>query len=248
MTAMKPRHVAALAMFAAMRLSEQDVGAQRVKALGFLRTGERAMLALGLLALAITSGCFAAAVPVASGILRAAASGISSSARAAKNNNQVAQDTESCDMGDRALPRLIELRTDNLGTTMYRPLNLGGPVVDPRAQQAVGHIGDLGEWRAVGDLAGMHFQPPLQSQLAPSSVIFLAYAPTQVHDPVEQSQLDALNHDFGPASGIFDWDNRVFVYSAIHQLPCKSSRMPAPTQALARPAQPASPAQPEAPH
>src|SRR5690349_9043708 len=81
---------------------------------------------------------------------------------------------------------------------------VGGPVVDPRAQQAVGHIGDLDEWRAVGDLAGMHFQPPLQSQLAPSSVIFLAYAPTQVHDPVEQSQLDALNHDFGPASEIFD--------------------------------------------
>src|SRR2546423_524418 len=127
MTAMKTRHAAALALFAAMRLSEQDVGAQRVKALGFLRTGERAMLALGLLALAITSGCFAAAVPVASGILRAAASGISSSARAAKNN-QVAQDTESCDMGERALPRLIELRTDNLGMTMYRPLKLGGPV------------------------------------------------------------------------------------------------------------------------
>lgn len=228
-------------------MSEEDGGAQRAKALGFLRAVKRAMLALGLLTLAMTSGCFAAAVPVASGILRAAASGISSSARAAKNN-QVAQNTEFCNMGERPLPRLIELRTDKLGTTMYRPLNLGGPMIDLQVQQAAGQIGDLGAWRAMRDLSGMHFQPPLQSQLAPSSVIFLAYAPTQVHDPAEQSQLDALNHDFGPASGIFDWDNRVFVYSAVHQLPCESSRVPAPTKALGEPARPDSPEQPEAPH
>ena len=44
----------------------------------------------------------------------------------------------------------------------------------------------------------MNFQPPLQSQLAPSPVIFLAFAPVQVRDPTEQSQFDALNHDFGP--------------------------------------------------
>ena len=141
-------------------------------------------------------------------------------------------------MGERPLPRLIELRTDKLGTTMYRPLNLGGPMIDPQVQQAVGQIGDLGAWRAMGDLAGMHFQPPLQSQLAPSSVIFLAYAPIQVHDPTEQSQLDALNHDFGPTSGIFDWDNRVFLYSAVHQLPCESSRVPAPTKTSGGPARP----------
>ena len=105
----------------------------------------------------------------------------------------------------------------------------------------------MGAWRDMGDLAGMHFQPPLQSQLAPSSVIFLAYAPMQVHDPAEQSQLDALNHDFGPASGIFGWDNRIFLYSAVHQLPCGSSRVRAPTQSLGEPARPASSEQPEAP-
>jgi len=201
------------------------------------------MLALALLMLAMTSGCFAAAVPVASGLLRAAASGISSSARAAKNN-QVGQHTELCDMGERPLPRLIELRTDKLGTTMYRPLNLGG-MTDP--QRAVGQIGGLAAWRDMGDLAGMNFQPSLQSQLAPSSVIFLAYAPAQAHDSAEQSQLDALNHDFGPTSGIFDWDNRLFLYSAVHQLPCESSPVPAPTQALGDAARPESPEQPEAP-
>jgi hypothetical protein len=210
----------------------------------FLRSVKGAMLALALLMLAMTSGCFAAAVPVASGILRAAASGISSSARAAKNK-QVGQHTELCDMGERPLPRLIELRTDKLGTTMYRPLNLGGSMTDP--QRAVGQIGGLGAWRDLGDLAGMNFQPSLQSQLAPSSVIFLAYAPAQAHDSAEQSQLDALNHDFGPTSGIFDWDNRLFLYSAVHQLPCESSRVPAPTQGLGDAARPESPEQPEAP-
>jgi hypothetical protein len=109
---------------------------------------------------------------------------------------------------------------------MYRPLDLGGPMTDPQVQQGVGKISDLGAWRPMGDLSGMHFQPSLQNQLEPSSVIFLAYAPIQVHAPAEQSQLDALNHDFGPTSGIFDWDNRVFLYSAVHQLPVNLHRYP----------------------
>jgi hypothetical protein len=228
-------------------MSEEDGGAQRARGFSFLRAVKKARLAVGLLALATTSGCFMAAVPAASAVLRATASGISSSRRAAKKS-QVAQDTEPCDMGERPLPRLIELRTDELGTTMYRPLNLGGSTIDPQVQQTVGQSGGLGAWRAMGDFAGMHFQPPLRSQLAPSSVIFLAYAPTQVHDPAEQSQLDALNHDFGPVSGIFDWDNRVFLYSAVHQLPCESSRESAPTRASGGVALPESPEEPEAPH
>jgi len=44
------------------------------------------MLALGMLALAMTSGCFMAAVPIILDVARAAGSGISSSAHAAKNN------------------------------------------------------------------------------------------------------------------------------------------------------------------
>ena len=213
----------------------------------FLRAVKKAMLAVGVFTLAMMYGCLPMAAPLALNVARAAVSGISSSARAGKNN-QVAQDTKPCAMGERPLPRLIELRTDKLGTTMYRPLDLGGPMTDPQVQQAVGKISDLGAWRPMADLAGMHFQPPLQNQLAPSSVIFLAYAPIQVHDPAEQSQLDALNHGFGPTSGIFDWDNRVFLYSAVHQLPCESSPVPAATQSLKAAAQPESPEQPEAPH
>ncbi|HVB82243.1 MAG TPA: hypothetical protein VNE82_20105 [Candidatus Binataceae bacterium] len=205
------------------------------------------MFALGLLALSMTSGCFMAAMSLAPMVLRAVGSGISSSARAAKKD-QLAQDPEVCNMGERPLPRLIEIRTDKLGTTMYRPLNLAGAATDPQAQrQTVGQIDGLGAWRDMGDLARMHFQPPLQSHLTPGSVIFLAYAPTQAHDAAERSQLDALNQDFGPISGIFDWDNRAFLYSAVRQLPCESSRL-GPTQGLGGPARPDSPEQPEVPH
>jgi hypothetical protein len=212
-----------------------------------LRVANKAMLGLGLFALALTSlGCFAAAVPLASGIIRAASSRSAASARAAKNN-QAAQKTELCDMGGRPLPQLIELRTDERGTTMYRPLNLGGPAIEPQLpQRTVGQAGGQSAWREMGDLAGMHFQPSLQSQLAPSSVIFLAYAPVQVRGPAEKSELDALNHDFAPTAGLFDWDDRVFLYSAVHQLPCGSS--PAPAPKLTEPSGPVSPEQPEAPH
>lgn len=227
-------------------MSEEDDGPQRIKARGFLAAVKRSMLAVGMLALAMTSGCFLAAVPIVLDVARVAGSGISS-AHAAKNN-QVAQDPELCDMGKRPLPQLIELKTDKLGTTMYRPLTLGGPMIDPQMQQIVGQNGGPGAWRAMGDFAGVDFQPPLQSQLASNSVIFLAYAPTQVHDPAEQSQFDALNHDFGPALGTFDLDNRTFLYSAVHRLPCESSQLPAPTQASREPARPGSPEQPQAPH
>jgi hypothetical protein len=213
---------------------------------GIFRVVKRAMLALGMLALAMTSGCLAMAAPMAISVARAAVSGIASTAHAARKN-QVAEDTEPCYMGERPLPELIELKTDKQGTTMYRTLNLGGPMVDPQVQQGVGQIGGLGAWRAMGDLSGMHFQPPLESQLVPSSVIFLAYAPAQVHDPAEQSQVDALNHDFGPTFGTFDWNTRVFLYSTVHQLPCAASRVSAPTQASRIPMRPESPERPAQP-
>ncbi len=206
---------------------------------------ERALLAFGLLALAMTSGCFEMAVPPALNLARAAISGISSSVHAAKNN-RVAQDTELCDVGERPLPGLIELKTDQLGKTMYRTLKPGGPTLDQQAPQAAGRIGALGQWRAMGDLSAMHFEPPLQSQLIPSSIIFLAYAPAQVHGPAEQSQSDALSHEFAPI-GTFDSDNRLYFYSVVHQLPCESPRSPEPAQASGGSPRPESPEEPEQP-
>jgi hypothetical protein len=214
---------------------------------GFFWAIKTAVLTSGMLALTMTSGCFAMAAPMVLDVARAAVSGISPSGHTTKNNDQIEQNTELCDMGGRDLPRLIELRTDNLGTTTYRTLNPGGPVTQSQLQQGGGNRGGSDEWRAMGDLAGMHFQPPIQkSQLAPGSVIFLAYAQSQVHDPVEQRQFDALSHDFGPVLGTLDWDNRVFLYSALHRLPCESPPAAAPLQASRKPV-PSGPEQPEQP-
>jgi hypothetical protein len=195
------------------------------------RVVEGAMLALSFLVLGMISGCLAMAAPMALNVTRAVVSGVSSSHRTAKSG-QAVPDTEPCDMGERPLPHLLELRTDNLGMTTYRPLS--GPVIDRQAQPS-SQIGNLGPWRAMGDPAGLNFQPPLKSQLTPSSVVFLAYAPAQVHSSAEQSELEALNHDFGPVSGTFDWDKRVFLYSVVHQLPCGSSKAPASERLLGGP-------------
>ena len=69
----------------------------------FLWSVKKAMLAFGLLALAMISGCLPMAAPMAIGVARAVVSGISSSARAGKNK-QIAQDTKPCDIGERPLP------------------------------------------------------------------------------------------------------------------------------------------------
>lgn len=203
------------------------------------RVVEGAMPALGVLVLPMISGCLAMAAPMALNVTRAVVSGVSSSARTAKRG-QTAPDTEPCDMGERPLPQLLELRTDNLGSTTYRPLNPGAPIIDRQVQQSSG-TDNSAPWRAMGDLAGRNFQPPLEGQLAPSSVVFLAYAPAQVRSSAERNQLDALNHDFGAVSGTFDWNNRLFLYSVVRQLPCDSSKAPAPERALGGPMRPASP-------
>ena len=102
-------------------------------------------------------------------ILRGCAAG---SERDAAKNDQVAQDTQPCAMGERPLPQLIELWTDNLGTTMYRPLNLGGTMIDEQVQQAVGQTGGPGASQDMEDLAGMQFRPPLQASWRQAQLFF----------------------------------------------------------------------------
>jgi hypothetical protein len=175
-----------------------------------------------------TGGCFMAAMavaPMAIQLVRAAGSGMTSSARSARKND-VSQDAEICDMGGRQLPPLIELRTDKLGTTLYRPMTLRGLQSDPQVAAIMSQSGN-GGWRMAGNFTTMNFQPPLQHVLVPSSVTYLAYAPAEVRDSVEHAQVDALNQSFGPATGTFDWNGRSYRYTAVHQLPCAS---PPPAQ------------------
>ena len=162
-----------------------------------------------------------AVAPMAMQLVRAAGSGIASSARTARKND-VVQDAEICDMGGRELPPLIELRTDKLGTTLYRPMTPRGPQSDPRVTAIMNQSGN-GGWRLAGNFTTMNFQPPLQHLLIPSSITYLAYAPAEVRDPAEHAQVDALNQSFGPSTGTFDWNGRSYRYTAVHQLPCASA-------------------------
>jgi hypothetical protein len=178
-----------------------------------------------LTALAIsTGGCFMAVfavAPVAMQLVRAAGSGVASSTRSARKT-EVAQDDEICDMGGRQLPRLIEFRTDKLGTTLYRPMAPRSPQSDPQVTAIMNQTGNVG-WRLAGNFTTMNFHPPLQRVLVPSSITYLAYAPAEVRDPSEHAQADALNQVFGPSTGTFDWNGRPYRYTAVHQLPCASA-------------------------
>jgi hypothetical protein len=184
----------------------------------------RITLYCGLTALAIgTGGCFMAAMavaPMAMQLVRAAGSGVASGTRSAQKAN-VTQEAETCSMGDRPLPPLIELRTDKLGTTLYRPMTPGRPQSDPQVTAIVNQTGN-GRWRVAGNFTTMNFQPPLQRVLVPSSTTYLAYAPAEARDLSEQAQIGALSQDFGSNTGTFDWNGRSFRYTAVHQLPCAS--------------------------
>jgi hypothetical protein len=186
------------------------------------------ILFCGLTALATsTGGCFMAAMavaPMAMQLVKAAGSGVTSSARSG-HKTDAAEDAEICDMGGRQVPPLIELRTDKLGTTLYRPMTPRGPQADPQVTAIMNQLGN-GGWRMAGNFTTMNFQPPLQHVLVPSSVTYLAYAPAEIRDPSEHAQADALNQNFAPTTGTFDWNGRSYRYTAVHQLPCASPPAP----------------------
>jgi hypothetical protein len=181
----------------------------------------KAALFCGLTALAMsTGGCFMAAfalAPVAVQLVRAAGSGIASAAKSTESTE--ATDSEICDMGGRRLPPLIEFRTDKLGTTLYRPYAPSGLRSDSRVVAVVNQSG-RGGWNLAGSFTRINFKPPLQDMLVPRSMTYLAYAPAEVRNPAEQADVEALKQDFGQNTGTFDWNGRVFQYTAVHQLPC----------------------------
>jgi hypothetical protein len=118
------------------------------------------------------------------------------------------------------VPLLVELRTDKAGVTRYRDLGLGGTEVDPQWVPVPNQHADATGWIQAGNFVKLDFQPPLQDALIPGSVTYVAYAPADARDTTEQGQLKTLNSAFGPASGTFRSNGRVYRYSAMHQLPC----------------------------
>ncbi len=159
-----------------------------------------------------------AVAPMAIQLVRAAGSGVASSAKSARTTDDT-DDTEICDMDGRQLPPLIKLKTDKLGTTLYRPVTPSSLRSDPRLTAIMNQSGN-GGWRLAGNFTTMNFKPPLQNVLVPRSITYLAYAPAEVRNPAEHAEVDALNQNFGPNTGTFDWNGRAYRYAAVHQLPC----------------------------
>ncbi|MGB6564925.1 MAG: hypothetical protein WBE69_20160 [Candidatus Binataceae bacterium] len=140
-------------------------------------------------------------------------------------DQQTLQETEVCDDLSSGLaaevPLVVELRTDQAGTTRYRDLSLAGTEVDPQWVPIPNQHADAAGWVQAGNFTKMDFQPPLQRALTPDSVIYIVYAPADARDAAEQGKLNALNSAFGPEFGSFHWNGRVYRYSAMHKLPCR---------------------------
>lgn len=139
-------------------------------------------------------------------------------------DQQTLQETEVCDDLSSGLaaevPLVVELRTDQAGTTRYRDLSLGGTEVDPQWVPIPNQHADAAGWVQAGNFTKMDFQPPLQAALTPGSSTYVAYAPADARDATGEGQLKALNQSFGPEFGSFRSNGRVYRYSAVHQLPC----------------------------
>jgi hypothetical protein len=139
-------------------------------------------------------------------------------------NSQTMHEANVCDdLGaeySSKIPLLVELRTDKAGSTRYRALSLGGTEMDPQWVPIPNHHADATGWLQAGNFTKMDFQPPLQAALTPSSSTYVTYAPADARDETEQGQLNTLNLAFGPESGTFHWNGRVYRYSALQKLPC----------------------------
>lgn len=139
-------------------------------------------------------------------------------------DSQTMQEANVCDdLGSEyssKVPAMVELRTDKAGTSRYRDLRLGGTEMDPQWVPIPNQHADATGWMPAGNFTKLDFQPPLQPTLTPGSVTYVAYAPTDTQGESEQAQLNTLNLAFGPGSGTFSWNGRVYRYSAVHKLPC----------------------------
>jgi len=139
-------------------------------------------------------------------------------------NSQTMKEANVCDdLGSEyssKIPLLVELRTDKAGITRYRALSLGGTEMDPQWVPTPNQHADASGWLQAVNFTKMDFQPPLQPALTPDSSTYVAYAPADARGETEEGQLKTLNSAFGPESGTFHWNGRVYRYSALHKLPC----------------------------
>jgi hypothetical protein len=125
-------------------------------------------------------------------------------------------------------PAIIEFRADRTGTTQWRELGLGGSsdaprwTVLPKGADATASAKDLapGGWAPATNLDHMDFSPPLKPSAEPGNGSYLAYAPAVALAGVERDELASLELDFGPVVGTFKYNDRVFKYATLSELPC----------------------------
>jgi hypothetical protein len=187
----------------------------------------------GALALALgIGGCWAAALQLAPmGLSMAAAlgSGVANAAKAAggahahggAGDEDEVDREERCDELQLDAPSVIEVRkTDDAGAPRWRELRLGGSTDAPQWEVNAGTEKTADGWRPGVNLLAINAGPTLQDSLKSGVANYVAYAPAEPRNSIEQDQLVALVTDFGMSAGTFRWNGRAYQYSVVRQLPC----------------------------
>jgi hypothetical protein len=193
----------------------------------------RLTLAAGVVALALgIGGCWAAAMqlaPMGLSVAGALGSGVANAAKAAggahtqggAGEEDEVDREERCDELQLEVPGVIEVRkADDAGAARWRELRLGGPTDAPQWEVNTGTATTADGWHPAVNLLAMNFGSTLQDSLKSGVANYVAYAPAEPRNSIEQDQLVALVTDFGMSAGTFRWKDRVYQYSVVRQLPC----------------------------
>lgn len=136
-------------------------------------------------------------------------------------DGDLADTMRDCNGLQQVTPGIVQFRVTAAGATEWRELTLGGSAKTPRWTILAAKNGDNSGWRPAQNLAKLDFVPPIS--IAPNRATYLAYAPAESQTSEERSELINLMFDFGPSTGTFRWDGRLYDYSLLSKLPCYPS-------------------------
>jgi hypothetical protein len=137
------------------------------------------------------------------------------------------KNADKCNELELVTPAIIEFRNDHNGVPQWRELGLGGSADAPRWVELAALYGSTankdvapGGWAPANNLDHMDFTPPLKTSPGFGDSTFMAFAPALALASVERDELTSLILDFGPVVGTFRYNDRVFKYATLDQLPC----------------------------
>jgi hypothetical protein len=190
------------------------------------------LLAAAAAALSV-SGCFLAAAQMyplmiqgaettASGMIQSTAS-IMRVAEAPKPDDPNAPDDSaagSCGQLKHEPPGVIELRMSAAGAPEYRELRPDTGLEQVQWRPITDDDTGADGWRPAVNFLQMEFNPPLAPEVPPAASVYMAYAPQKNESWSQQDHRASLSTFFGPPTGSFSWNDKLYEYVLVKTVPC----------------------------